>query len=81
MEGHHLPAFDRLCDWARENGLTPSLRAGALRAGEQGRELVRLDLWAEVDPTVVELVKPAAAAPIYEDDIEGAALELLSRVA
>jgi hypothetical protein len=80
----HWPAFDKLCDMAEKAGLQVRLRAStdrvefAQRAGEEYRQLTRVELWL---PGALPTEMPMAAAPIYDGEIEAAALDLLARVA
>jgi hypothetical protein len=79
-EGYrHWPAFDKLSDLADESGLQVRLRASdeafAERPGEERRQLTRIELWLH------GALQPMATAPVYEDDIEAASLDLLQRVA
>ena len=74
----HSPAFEHLCVLAERRGLQVRLRVGdvvtfAQRRGAEYRKLSRMELWLAD--------APAIATPIYRDDLEAAALDLLARVA
>jgi hypothetical protein len=78
-EYRHHPAFDHLCDVAREHGLRVMLFAGervlfARGLGNEYRQLSRIELW-----------EPAGVMPVWSvrinDDLEAAALNLLARAA
>lgn len=74
----HFPAFDRLCWLAERRGLQVRLAASAqlvkfgVRKGEEYRRLTSLELWFD---------EAVESAPIYNDDLEAAALDLLARAA
>lgn len=71
MPGYrHYPALEELCECAERSGLQVrlSVSSGA-----------RLELWAHLSMRIVE--RPVATEPIYGDDLEAAALELLQRAA
>jgi hypothetical protein len=71
---HHSPAFNRLCDLADVRGMQVRLPAGELmhgrRDGEEHRHLTHVVLWRDG--------KPVDATPIFDDDLEAAALVLLA---
>jgi hypothetical protein len=84
-EYQHQPAFEKLCDLADKSGLQVGLQASCERAARDERkgdefypQLSRIELWL---PGALPSEMPMAAAPIYDDDIEAAALDLLARVA
>jgi len=73
----HFPAFERLCDRAAKRGLQVRLHVGepvqfARRRGEYFRQLTDIVLWSAHTTT--------RRAPIYDEDLEAAALELLGRL-
>jgi hypothetical protein len=90
MAGYrHVPAFAHLCDLADVRGLQVRLPAGivrsGLRKGEEYRQLTRIELWESHLPGISGVQryggKPVASAPIYNDDLEAAAHDLLARAA
>lgn len=80
-----FPAFENLCACAERTGLqvriltSGDLMRFAQRRGEEYRQLVRIEMWPSRALRIVE--EPLATAPIYGDDIEAAALDLLARTA
>jgi len=80
----HSAAFEKLCDLADQGGLQVRLRVSAepvlfaQRKGEEYRQLERIELWLM---GALRTEMPVAAAPIYDEDLEAAALDLLTRVA